>query len=62
MSTSTTADRPDALPRQRTSLVGRRDEVAVACALLVDEAAALLTLVGPPGSARRGWRWPWRRR
>ena len=62
MSTSTTADRLDALPRPRTSLVGRRDEVAAACALLVDEAAALLTLVGPRGGQDAGWRWRWHRR
>ncbi len=37
------------LPRPRTSLIGREADVAGARALLVDEAAPLLTLTGPGG-------------
>ena len=40
---------PASLPRPRTALVGRAAEVAAARALLLDEAAPLLTLTGPGG-------------
>jgi non-specific serine/threonine protein kinase len=40
---------PDTLPRPRTSLVGREDDIAAAQALLLDEAVPLLTLTGPAG-------------
>ena len=45
------------LPTPRTPLVGRDREVAVARALLVDEAVPLLTLTGPGGWARPASRW-----
>src|SRR5690242_8520127 len=37
------------LPRPRTPLVGREKEAAAACALLLDEAVPLLTLIGSGG-------------
>ena len=40
---------PGALPHSRTSLVGRQQEIAAGRHLLVEEAAPLLTLVGPGG-------------
>jgi predicted ATPase len=40
---------PASLPVPRTRLIGRGDEIAMGRALLVDEAAAILTLTGPGG-------------
>jgi DNA-binding SARP family transcriptional activator len=46
-------------PGPLTSLIGREGDLARLHALLDDPACRLVTLVGPGGSARRGW--PWRR-
>jgi len=40
---------PPGLPVPRTPLIGRDDEIATACALLLDEVVPLLTLTGPGG-------------
>jgi predicted ATPase/DNA-binding CsgD family transcriptional regulator len=40
---------PASLPVPRTRLIGREEEIAMGRALLLDEAAALLTLTGPGG-------------
>jgi hypothetical protein len=46
------------LPLQLTSFVGREREVAELKDLLAEQ--RLLTLTGPGGAARRGWRSRWR--
>jgi predicted ribonuclease YlaK len=53
------------VPRVRTRLIGRDQDVATACRLLLDEAVPLLTLTGPGGvgktrlslviAGRRSW-------
>jgi non-specific serine/threonine protein kinase len=49
VSTAPLVEQSSALPSPRTPLVGRAQEVASACALLLDAAVPLLTLTGPGG-------------
>jgi len=49
VSLSPFADRIEALPVPRTSLVGRTAQLAAICDLLLNEAAPLVTLTGPGG-------------
>jgi hypothetical protein len=45
-----------ALPAPSTPLVGRHDEAAAICDLVLREGVRLITLTGPAASGRPGWR------
>jgi hypothetical protein len=50
---------PRPLPVGTTSLVGREQAIDEVAGLLDRPDVRLVTLTGPAGSARPGWRWPW---
>jgi class 3 adenylate cyclase len=47
------------LPVDTTSLIGRERAIGELADLLARPGVRLVTLTGPGGSARPGWRWPW---